>query len=126
MAQLLNWRPLPSGILDTFVPERRPDRYSGWFVADVRAFVIILEGIDDNRRRYRGCSVFLRETSPQEVISEFVRRYRVNNPYRESDGFQNYIHFRISVSGVAHQMIITFAEGEQKNGTLMLNTLVFY
>lgn len=71
MAQAANWRPLPSGFLDTIVPKRRPDRYSGWFVQNFRAFAIVLDGIDDNRRRYRRCSVFLRDTSPQEVIAQF-------------------------------------------------------
>jgi len=123
-AQAANWRNLPDNILETFVPERRPQRYFGWFVQDMRAIVIVLQGVDENRKNYRGCSVFFRDASPQQAIGELLSRHRVNNPIRESDGFQIYVHFRINVLGTRHQIMISYLEGEHQRGTLKINTLV--
>ena len=125
MAQVANWRKLPDSVLDTFIPERRPQRYSGWLVPDMGAFVLVVQGVDENRRNYRGCSVFFRDALPTQVIGELLRRYRVNNPIRENDGFQRYVYFGINVSGINHQIMISYLDDGNQRGTLKINTLVF-
>ena len=124
LARVANWRPLPKQILDGFVPERRPQRYFGWFVSDLRAFVMALQGVDENGRRYHGCSVFFRDASPHELMRELFRRY-VTNPLRHNDGFQHYVHFQINVSETRHNIMISFPGEERQRGTLAINTLVY-